>query len=70
MSSTNKNVQEAMDAHTAINVFGVIVSALESGTPASRTTAARKIIAICHAEQKRQLRIMDKALTKEGINAY
>lgn len=70
MSSTNKNVQAAIEANTALHSFEAVVAVLESGTPAGNTTAARKIIAICKAEQGRQLRLMDKALTKEGINAY
>lgn len=70
MGSTNKNVQDAIEAHTCLNVFAVIVATLESGTPAGKTAAARKIIEICKAEQQRQLRRMDAALKKEKISAY
>lgn len=72
MSSTNANVQAAMDAKTNLHVFGAVVSILEGGSLAggSSDASAKKIIAMCQAEQQRQLRAMDKALKKEGVNAY
>lgn len=70
MSSSNKNVQAAMDAHTNLTIFAAVVEILEGGTIKGDIPATNKIIAICKAEQGRQLRLMDKALTKEGINAY
>lgn len=70
MSSTNKNVQAAMYAHTNLTVFAAVVEILEGGTIKGEIPAVGKIIAICKAEQQRQLRLMDQALRKENISAY
>ena len=50
--------KEAADAHTALNVFAVVINVLEGGTlPGARgLKAANRIIEIAKAEQQRQLR--------------
>lgn len=56
-------IKEAMNAQTNLNIFAAVEVLLEGGTIYGRTPAAAgKIIAICRAEQQRQLRIMDKAV--------
>jgi hypothetical protein len=54
----------AMIAHTHLNIFATIVTILEGGViygSGSADKAKIKIIAICKAEQQRQLTLMDKA---------
>lgn len=66
--ATDKNIKTAMDAHTNLTMFSAIVALLESRCfYGNETTAARKIRAICLAEQQRQLRIMDKALENTNV---
>ncbi|MBD8540906.1 hypothetical protein IFU00_01265 [Oxalobacteraceae sp. CFBP 8761] len=52
-----------MTAKSNLNIFGAVVALLEGGTVSGGDNAAkRKIIEICHKEQQRQLKIMDKAV--------
>ena len=58
-----KDVDTAMTAKSNLNIFGAVVALLEGGTVSGGDNAAkRKIIEICHKEQQRQLKIMDKAV--------
>jgi len=58
-----KSLAEAMSAQTNLHVFGAVVAILEGGTLSSYSgSSARRIIAICHKEQQRQLKLMDKAV--------
>lgn len=62
-----KHMAEAMSAQTNLHVFGAVVAILEGGTLSNYSgTAARRIIEICHKEQQRQLKLMDKAVA--GLN--
>jgi hypothetical protein len=59
------HIKEAMNAHTNLTVFSAVQALLENGLIYGPEPAAvRKIIAICKAEQQRQLRIMDAAKAK------
>lgn len=59
----SKQMAAAMHAHTNLTVFATVVAILEGGTLSGYSgTAAARIIRICHQEQQRQLKIMDKAV--------
>lgn len=59
----DKLTKAAMDAHCNLNIFAAIVAILEGGTIyGGENAAAKKIIAICQAEQQRQLKLQDKAI--------
>lgn len=58
-----KDVDAAMTAKSNLNIFAALVAILEGGTLSGGDNAAkRRITAICHKEQQRQLKIMDKAV--------
>jgi hypothetical protein len=65
MKNNNKNAVDAAHAHTNLNAFAVVARIMEGGfLYGSDNKAARKIIAICEAEQRRQLNLFDKAMAK------
>lgn len=54
---------KAVEAHTNLNTFAVVVSVLEGGCLYGSRTAditAQKIIKLCQDEMQRQLRIYDR----------
>jgi hypothetical protein len=69
-SISSKRVQAAVEAHGNLNTFGAVVSILEGGhvygpTDKSAGRTAAQIIALCRAEQQRQLKAMDKATGRQ-----
>lgn len=61
----SKKIDEALHAHTNLNLFGAIVTLLEGGhLYGGNNAAAKRIRAICLKEQQRQLRILDKATAR------
>lgn len=58
----SKDVDAAMRAKSHLNIFAAIAAILECGTIYGDNSAKSKIIKICHAEQQRQLKLMDKAV--------
>lgn len=62
----SKNMKAAMSAHTNLHIFGAVIAIIEGGTLSSYSgTAPARIIAICHKEQQRLLKAMDKAVAAE-----
>lgn len=55
--------KDAAEAHTNLNLWGVIVAVLEGGTlyGGRGNATAQRIIKLCHAEQQRELAIYDAA---------
>jgi len=65
-----KRIEEAMCAKTNLHVFGTLIAILEGGTLSKYSgNAPQRIIAICHKEQQRQLKLMDKAVEAVNKNA-
>ena len=62
----NSPIEDAMRAHTNLNIFQGIVALLEGGTIYGNTANAsvKKIVDTCKAEARKQLRLMDKAVAK------
>jgi len=58
----SKDVDAAMRAKSHLIIFGAIVAVLEGGTISGDNAAKNKIIKICHAEQQRQLKRMNRAV--------
>lgn len=59
-----ERVDEAARAHSNLNTFGAIIAILEGGCVyggGTEAATAQKIIALCRAEQQRQLSRFDKA---------
>jgi len=54
---------KAVEAHTNLNIFAVIVAILEGGCiygGGTAQTTVSKIVKLCQQEQQRQLRIYDR----------
>lgn len=63
---TADRLRIAMESHTNLNTFEAVVAILEGGgiyrgANGSADKTASKIIALCKAEEQRQLTHMDKA---------
>lgn len=65
--------KEAADALAALHVMACVASMLEGGTIKGGQDGARysasRIIRICKAEQNRQFKRYEKALSKTGVSA-
>jgi len=58
----NKDIRDAVEAHTNLNTFACVQALLEGGMIYGHNAAANKIIAICKKEIIRQLNIYDAAI--------
>ena len=74
MSDAKRNYEANVDiarTHTRLNTFGSVVAILEGGClPSgciSADNTARKIIALCKAEQQRQLKKYDRLSGRDLI---
>lgn len=61
----------ACEAECNLNIFAACEAILEGGTLRGKSAhaAAAKIIKICHDEQRRQLNLYDKALSRRETEA-
>lgn len=65
--STKELVQDAVEAHSDLNIFGAIIAILEGGTVSARAQPDDfRIINLCQKAQTKCLRRYDRALEALG----